>query len=381
MVCALKMRHLRLRSQGASGSEVQGTTPPDAEQPPDSTVVEEGDWLAIMNVHMHYMTAKKEINNPPKSVKHIWDEIASNIVVYGVRVLAGDFNMALFNVIPELRARGFLINLAAWYPWKQEFENHARIDSTGIFLIGGVASIRLCYDCQVLDVEAPAVAGRAWRKVTQKAKDENGVDAEEEYRLQAWEGLNPTGASGYPLKSYRPLDKDRPGLIRRMVSWTFTSGCDYALPAMAEARKAGQEDRQMFYEPVLANTGEDSWSWKQLPPCRQKLVDPDKFDPKRLYFRKGAHEPLLVFLGAHSDVRRSKAAAQKRHEKAERRAAHTHTHTPQHTRHTQCTHEPNQAWMDLPEAHGDVGWEGQGQRQGPREGPGQREGLGHKRQV
>ena len=43
---------------------------------------------------------------------------------------------------------------------------------------------RVCYDCRVLDVEAPAAAGRAWRRVTQKVKDENGEVAEEEYRCR-----------------------------------------------------------------------------------------------------------------------------------------------------------------------------------------------------
>eukprot|EP00959_Pyramimonas_sp_CCMP1952_P228768 4783376-Pyramimonas_sp.AAC.1 len=44
--------------------------------------------------------------------------------------------MALFLVVPELRARGFQINMAAWYPWQQQHERFVRADSCGIFRIG-----------------------------------------------------------------------------------------------------------------------------------------------------------------------------------------------------------------------------------------------------
>ena len=35
---------------------------------------------------------------------------------HNVDVLMGDFNMSLFNVIPEFRNRGAILDLAAWYP-------------------------------------------------------------------------------------------------------------------------------------------------------------------------------------------------------------------------------------------------------------------------
>ena len=50
---------------------------------------------------------------------------------YDVKVLMGDFNMALFRVIPELRSRGVTIDLAAWYPWKSA-EGVQMADSCGI---------------------------------------------------------------------------------------------------------------------------------------------------------------------------------------------------------------------------------------------------------
>ena len=47
----------------------------------------------------------------------------------------GDFNMSLFRVIPELRSRGAVIDLGAWYPWKS-LEGEPMSDSCGIFFVG-----------------------------------------------------------------------------------------------------------------------------------------------------------------------------------------------------------------------------------------------------
>ena len=44
----------------------------------------------------------------------VWNEVARHIVQFGVRVLTGDFNMALWSTVVELRARGLQANLAAW---------------------------------------------------------------------------------------------------------------------------------------------------------------------------------------------------------------------------------------------------------------------------
>ena len=75
------------------------------------------DIIPVANVHMHSRTAKKETNNAHGATQVFWGLLASYLLGYRVRVLAGDFNMSFFSVIAELRARGFQINLAAWYPF------------------------------------------------------------------------------------------------------------------------------------------------------------------------------------------------------------------------------------------------------------------------
>ncbi len=66
------------------------------------------------------MTANKKW---PMTFKAYFDEFARDINHNGVDVILGDFNMACFKVIPELRSRGINIDLLAWYPWR-DTETH-----------------------------------------------------------------------------------------------------------------------------------------------------------------------------------------------------------------------------------------------------------------
>ena len=104
-----------------------------------------------MNVHMNYMTANQHlVGKSADSIKTIWDEIAGHIVEFRVRILAGDWNMQFFCVIPELRARGIHINLAAWYPFEPPTGQEPWIDSMGLFIIGPVDGIKKVFDHSVL---------------------------------------------------------------------------------------------------------------------------------------------------------------------------------------------------------------------------------------
>ena len=62
-----------------------------------------------------------------------------------------------------------------------------------------------------------------------------------------------------------------------------------------------------------------SWSWPEDVPSKQKLVPFTEFDPGEEFFKRGAHAPLMIFLGAGNEVRRSKEAQIRRAAAAERR--------------------------------------------------------------
>ena len=86
----------------------------------------------VMVVHMHNELAN--LVHGVKKLEVFWGWFSEKIQEFKVQVLMGDFNMSLFRVIPELRSRGAVIDLGAWYPWKS-LEGEPMSDSCGIFFV------------------------------------------------------------------------------------------------------------------------------------------------------------------------------------------------------------------------------------------------------
>ena len=86
----------------------------------------------VMVVHMHNDLADNVLG--PHKLNKYWDWLSDKIHEFEVQVLMGDFNMSLFRVIPELRSRGAVIDLGAWYPWKS-LKGEPMSDSCGIFFV------------------------------------------------------------------------------------------------------------------------------------------------------------------------------------------------------------------------------------------------------
>ena len=97
------------------------------------------DTLTLMNIHLHYMTAKKGVQDGARALKLFFDEVVEYIIEFRVRIVSGDFNMAMWMVVPEFRARGLQADVAAWYPWRLCKEEDVHIDSCMIITIGGCA--------------------------------------------------------------------------------------------------------------------------------------------------------------------------------------------------------------------------------------------------
>ena len=95
----------------------------------------------VMVMHLHNHLAN---NNWPDKLTAFWGWFVQKLHQYNVKVLMGDFNMALFRVIPELRSRGVVIDLAAWFPWKAKEDGEAMADSCGIFFLNAPGEYRLC---------------------------------------------------------------------------------------------------------------------------------------------------------------------------------------------------------------------------------------------
>ena len=133
MIAAAKMRYFKIRGGGEDEDEGTAT-----------------DEITIFSAHMNYRTAKRDLKDGSKAHTRFWDVLARYLAAFSPRYLCGDFNMALFSVVPELRARGFQINLAAWYCWQNAYESRARSDSCAICPFRGLArglrcvSMHLC---------------------------------------------------------------------------------------------------------------------------------------------------------------------------------------------------------------------------------------------
>jgi hypothetical protein len=302
LVVTCKMRFFRLQRESDELHGGGGATKPH-------------DEVSLMTCHLHHTTATKEISRQPAQVlSGFWDEVAAAINEFHVRFLSGDFNMALWQVVVELRARGVAAQLAAWYVHKSPGEEKPRIDSTAIFLIGPCVGIRKIFDASAISTSAVAEepVPPAWRNVDEVVRDEEGEVIE---RRQFSLPCVCLGETGYPPESYHPKQADR---MTQFLKWNFAPLLDKDSPAMAGPLRAGVADHAMFPFKVKV-TDLSSWDWPTLPIWSQKLIAVEKLDPGEVknFLGHGTHMPVMGFMGGAS--RRSPTAQKERARKADAR--------------------------------------------------------------
>ena len=121
---------------------------------------------------------------------------------------------------------------------------------------------------------------------------------------------------GYALTTYRPTEHKR---REQFVQWTMTPAFDADSPAVAEIIECARSDKAMFPFKADVSIGSASWAWPEGLVSKQKLPVYEKFDPSRQLFSRGAHMPLMIFVGASKETRRSKEALARRAANANRR--------------------------------------------------------------
>ena len=160
-----------------------------------------GKSVNCMGVHAHCRTMKIEWR---EVYEEFWDRCAEKIRHYDIEIMAGDFNMSLTRVVPELRSRGLQCDCIAWYPWIHKTEKcHDQplgFDSCGIFFIGGNVQVKLHWDLSHLDILTAvaddlhedcgldrygpgSVPGQPWQCYRSKAHDESVGDKNLQARL------------------------------------------------------------------------------------------------------------------------------------------------------------------------------------------------------
>ena len=93
--------------------------------------------MTVLNTHMHFMTAKNAQGGGFKKAHHsYWTLLANWIKEHDVRVLAGDFNMALWLVVPRLAEHGINMQYVASYAWECLESTEVHVDSCGVFVRG-----------------------------------------------------------------------------------------------------------------------------------------------------------------------------------------------------------------------------------------------------
>ena len=192
--------------------------------------------VAVCNCHLHRLTANKS-HGFTETHDMFWNELASTILAHRVRILAGDFKMSLWIVAREMRRRGVQTTLAAAFAWADPCASEAKSDSRGIMFIGPVTSTKLFWGPSVFTSEIADVGSEVPR-----------LDA----------------GQGYPLASYLPKGAD-------------------AVTAMEETFASSRH-------------GMYTQSWAFLPVAMQMSIKGTLFVPRGLWFQKGAHMPLLLYL-------------------------------------------------------------------------------------
>ena len=203
--------------------------------------------------------------------------MAAGIVGYTSRVLCMDANMALWTVVPELRARGFMASMAGLFPFFQDMERPARVDSLGIFVIGPTERLRMAYCPTVVGtVEAPL--RRPGDELTLKTivRSDGSPDTRHEWEIKRF--VKPQTGPGYPLDCFEPKrarDRRAKSVIN---SCTPVHGWnDTAMQYIEVVRKNSDvfATRTNGYE-----VGWRTWEWPSLPELRQKPLNAEIADPK-----------------------------------------------------------------------------------------------------
>ena len=125
-----------------------------------------------------------------------WDRLAAYVQTYGVKFLAGDFNMSLTEVPKQLRLRGIDCDCVAWYPWMTKTavagygDQRLGFDTCGILYIGGRVMVTTVWSLKHIDIltavaddnedlhvyDSMTVPGQPWHCYRSKKYQETTAD-------------------------------------------------------------------------------------------------------------------------------------------------------------------------------------------------------------
>ena len=319
----------------------------------DHTYAEFGNKARVCAVHLHRMTAKA-CKGFKQTAKEWWPKLAGVLQSYNVDILCGDFNMALTQVVPELRKEQCLIETAAVYFWRAK-DGTPCLDSCGIFFLN-----------------RPGLYKLQWSLKDLHGDDETGLLFNPERFIPSDQKNTPSdkifyhtrdGGPGQPYTCYHPKGKPPRDHIRDLLS-----------PCEMSARLIRAKEDEKARRAEAEKNGDTRWSDRcdvRLYKASQKLlaVDVVEFNGS---WHGGAHYPLMCSSDmqcARSDDKK-KARRIRKKEKRAQKCKGAAMDTTEQWRHQHHQHHASTASATRPQRVADVGnwWRGVGGRMGGKEG-------------
>ena len=182
------------------------------------------ETITFLNIHLHDVTSKQETvarggsaRYGAPAYKNCFDKIARYILDYKCRFAMGDLGKVFFAFAPELRARGFSVQLAGWHCHTVQGEGKNRSDSVGIWVIGPHQGVRLVWDCKELRYPRPVLptSGTCSRVLLSELDNQTWKWVQREHLVIVY--TEP--GVGSLLSCFMPKDKS---LSSKFIQWTFT---------------------------------------------------------------------------------------------------------------------------------------------------------------
>ena len=245
------------------------------------------DELSVVSAQMNFMCAnKKAYRSDGDHYKTFFDQLAEGIIEFQSRLVGAEMNAAFWSFIPEMRARGVQVNLAAWSSCILGGEQTANTDSVGIFIIGPYEAIRVGF------VPEPIQYG-------------SGNEEDQQTRGNVASTL--TGRLMDTQETQIPVDLSDGHT--KIKEWSFMQAKNYSDPAVKEIRKLFNNPASVHDTPAKQKEreidndfGSDSWKWFRLATFTQIILERNYiYDCHGEIWPRGAHTPLIVFGGVRME--------------------------------------------------------------------------------
>jgi hypothetical protein len=92
--------------------------------------------VMVVRLHNHFSDYEWD----ETEVDRVWDRLA--LLLYNIDVLMGTFGRMVLKVVPELRSRGVVVDLAAWFPFRTP-AGEPWVGSNAIFFVGRPGAYKL----------------------------------------------------------------------------------------------------------------------------------------------------------------------------------------------------------------------------------------------